>query len=141
MYWCINNESSTPEKEAAKDFLNWLYQSEEGKRIIVEEFGFIPAFTNYEDLTPSDSLGRAVKRYADAGKTMPWVFMGFPTAWGQEVFGANLQKYFAGEMTWEDLLADARTKWEEARKDVAGGGSSSAAESSGATSSETSSAA
>lgn len=141
MYWCINNESSTPEKEAAKDFLNWLYQSEEGKRIIVEEFGFIPAFTNYEDLTPSDSLGRAVKRYADAGKTMPWVFMGFPTAWGQEVFGANLQKYFAGEMTWEDLLADARTKWEEARKDVAGGGSSSAAESSGTASSETSSAA
>lgn len=124
MYWCINKESTGAEKAAAKDFLNWLYQSEEGKRIVVTEFGFIPAFTNYTDLEPADPLGKAVKKFSDAGKTMPWVFMGFPTSWGMEVFGSSLQKYFAGEIKWEDLINEAQAKWEEARKNVAGNANS-----------------
>ncbi|WP_312643350.1 extracellular solute-binding protein [Hydrogenoanaerobacterium sp.] len=139
MYWCINSTSSDAKKKASKDFLNWLYQSEEGKRIVVEEFGFIPAFTNYENLEPADPLGKAVKRYADAGKTVPWVFMGFPTAWGQDVFGSNLQKYFAGQMKWEDVLKDSRVKWEEARKNIAGSSSSSTSSSSASSASPSSS--
>lgn len=133
MYWCVNKQSGVAEKKAAKEFLNWLYQSEEGKRIVVEEMGFIPPFTNYNDLQPDDPLGRAVKEYADAGKTLPWVYAGFPEGWGQEVFGMNLQRYFAGEMKWEELLADAKTKWEEARANSdLPAASSSASESSSA---------
>ena len=119
MYWCINSASTEPEKAAAKKFLNWLYQSEEGKRIVIDELGFIPPFTNYDDLEPEDPLSKAVKKYAENSKTIPWVFTGFPHAWGQEVFGVNVQRYFSGEMTWDEIVNDAKLKWEEARKDMA----------------------
>ena len=78
--WCVNSKSSDADKACAKDFLNWLYQSEEGKKIVVEEFNFIPAYTNYGDIKPKDPLGATVNEYANAGKTAPWVFMGEPTA-------------------------------------------------------------
>lgn len=121
MYWCVNRESSDADKAAAKEFLNWLYQSDEGKQIVVEQFYFIPPFTNYEGIEPQDPLGQEVKRYADAGKTMPWVFMGFPTAWGENVFGVELQKYLAGEEDWNQVIENARAGWEESRKTASSG--------------------
>lgn len=119
MYWCVNGESTEPEKAAAKKFLDWLYQSEEGKRIIVDEMGLIPPFTNYEGIEPADPLGKAVKRYAEEDKTLPWVFTGFPHQWGQEVFGTGVQQYFSGELTWDELIENAKATWQEARKDMA----------------------
>ncbi len=47
---------------------------------------------------------------------MPWVFMGYPTGWGQEVLGTDIQKYLAGEMTWDDLVKDVQAQWEAARQ-------------------------
>ena len=29
--------------------------------------------------------------YANNGKTMPWVFMGYPSGWGENVVGADIQ--------------------------------------------------
>lgn len=115
MYWTINKDKSDAEKTAAKDFLNWMYTSEEGKDIIVNKCFFIPAFKGYENFPAQDSLGREVMRYMNEGKTTPWVFMGYPTAWGEDVVGSNLQKYFAGQMTWEQLVEDSKAKWTEMR--------------------------
>ena len=115
MYWAVNKDKTDAEKAAAKDFLNWMYTSEEGKDIIVNKCFFIPAFKGYENFPAKDSLGREVMRYMTDGKTTPWIFMGYPTAWGEDVVGANLQKYFAGQMTWEQLVKDATAKWTEMR--------------------------
>ncbi|MEW9121160.1 MAG: ABC transporter substrate-binding protein [Thermotaleaceae bacterium] len=115
MYWAVNNKGSDAEKAAAKDFLNWLYTSDKGKDFIVNKFFFIPPLKGYENLEPKDPLGRAVKRYAEAGKTMSWVFMGYPTGWGMNVLGVEIQKYLAGEIKWEDLLNNAQNQWEEMR--------------------------
>jgi len=46
----VNSQSDDNVKEAAKHFLNWLYQSDEGKEIVVNDFGFTPVFDNYGDL-------------------------------------------------------------------------------------------
>lgn len=98
MYWSLNNNKEDATKAAAKDFLNWLYTSDEGKTLIINEFNFIPTFTGYEsdDLQPKDSLAQEVLRYSSEGRTMPWVFMGYPTAWGMDVLGADIQAYLAG---------------------------------------------
>ncbi|AOT71764.1 ABC transporter substrate-binding protein [Geosporobacter ferrireducens] len=116
MYWAVNNKGTDAQKAAAKDFLNWLYTSEKGKDFIVNKFFFIPPLKGYESLEPKDPLGQAVKRYAEAGKTMPWVFMGYPTGWGMEVLGTEIQKYFAGEVKWEDAVKNAQDQWIEMRK-------------------------
>lgn len=115
MYWAVNNEASDAAKEEAKAFLNWLYQSDEGKQIVVNEFLFIPPFTNYDGIEPQDSLGKAVKSYSDAGKTTPWVFMGYPTDWGMNVLGAKLQGYFDGSLTWDQVISESKDLWAQTR--------------------------
>lgn len=116
MYWTVNNKVSKEQQAAAKDFLNWLYTSDKGKDFIVNKFFFIPAFKGYEKLQPKDALGAAVKRYVEAGKTSPWVFMGYPTGWGQKVLAIEIQKYLAGEEKWEDVVKNSQAKWAEMRK-------------------------
>ena len=116
MYWSINRNVDEKTKTAAKDFLNWLYQSEDGMNIVVNEFKFIPPMTNFGDFTPSDPLSAAVKRYGDGDKTMPWVFMGFPKEWGQKIFGVELQRYLEGQATWEELVTAVKSGWESERK-------------------------
>ena len=114
-YWCVNSKSSDAEKKAAKDFLNWLYQSDEGKEIVVNNLGFIPAFDNYDNVSISDPLSAEVKRYVDAGKTIPWVFSGQPSGWDSKV-AANIQNYLAGNMTWDEVIAQNIADWESMRE-------------------------
>ncbi len=116
MYWAINSTQPDVEKAAAKDFLNWLYSSDEGKNIVVNEFFFVPPFTGYDNFPAQDALGKEIMRFQAEGKTTPWVFMGYPTAWGEDTLGINLQKYVAGELSWEEVIEDAKAKWIEARK-------------------------
>ncbi len=116
MYWSVNSASTDAQKEAAKDFLNWLYNSEEGKSIVVNEFLFIPPLTNYDNLEPKDALGQAVKSYADAGNTTGWVFMGYPDAWGMDVLGNEIQRYLAGNQSWDSVMSKSQVKWESDRK-------------------------
>ncbi|KGN00574.1 carbohydrate ABC transporter substrate-binding protein [Clostridium botulinum] len=111
MYWGVNNKVSKEQQSAAKDFLNWLYTSEEGKNIVVNKFFFIPPFKGYEKYAAKDSLGVAVGRYIKENKTLPWVFMGYPTDWGMGVVGKDIQKYLAGEITWDQVIKDSQTQW------------------------------
>lgn len=115
MHWAVNKDSNDADKEAAKDFLNWLYTSDTGKDYVVNKLFFIPPLKGYEGLEPKDPLGMAVKRYANEGRTMPWVFMGYPTGWGMEVLGTEIQKYLAEEVTWEEAVSNSKAKWSEMR--------------------------
>lgn len=118
MYWAVNSKKTDDEKKAAKAFLNWLYTSDKGKEMIIKEFKFIPAFKGYEgdNLKPADPLAADILNFSNAGNTLPWVFMGYPTGFGQKQLGADMQKYIAGELTWEKLVENAKANWETARK-------------------------
>jgi len=116
MYWAVNSQSDENTQKIAKDFLNWLYQSEEGKEIVVNSLGFIPPFTNYGDVKPSDPLGQAVNEAANAGTIAPWVFNGCPTSWAENVLGAEIQSYLGGEKTWDEAIESAKQNWAESRK-------------------------
>jgi raffinose/stachyose/melibiose transport system substrate-binding protein len=118
MYWAINSSKDDGAKKAAADFLNWLYTSDKGKEMIIKDFKFIPAFKGFEgeNLQPSDSLGKEVLRYSNEGNTMPWVFMGYPTGWGMDKLGTDIQKYIAGDITWDKMVENAKKTWADSRK-------------------------
>ena len=118
MYWAINSSKDAEAKKAAADFLNWLYTSDKGKEMIIKDFKFIPAFKGFdsENLQPTDALGKEVLKYVKEEKTMKWVFMGYPTGWGQEKLGTDIQKYTAGTLTWDKLVENAKTTWAASRK-------------------------
>ncbi len=116
MHWAVNSNSSDSDKAAAKDFLNWLYTSDAGKDYVVNKFFFIPPLKGYEGFEPKDPLGQDITRFANEGRTMPWVFMGYPTGWGMEVLGTEIQKYLAGDVTWDEVVETSVEKWTELRQ-------------------------
>ena len=113
--WCINSQSKEKVKEASKEFLNWLFQSEEGKKIVVDDFGFVPAFDNYDDVEISDPLSKEVKRYIDEGKTTPWVMDGFPSGYETKA-AADFQGYFSGEYTFDEMVEHLKADFKDLKK-------------------------
>ncbi|MGN1197858.1 MAG: ABC transporter substrate-binding protein [Acetatifactor sp.] len=112
IYWCVNSQSDDKVKEASKDFLNWLFQSDEGKRIVIDSFGFVPAFKNYEGIEITDTLSQEVKRYIEEGKTMPWVMGGFPSGYEPQA-AADIQGYFSGDYTFEQMIEKLKADFVE----------------------------
>lgn len=114
-YWCVNKQSGEKEKEAAKHFLNWLYQSEEGKDIVVYKFGFTPVFDNYGDLKPSDPLTKNMMEYFENGKGISMVFQGCPGGeeYSQNYFGREVKRVLNGEIDWNMFFDEAKKEWKK----------------------------
>ncbi|UOQ46581.1 ABC transporter substrate-binding protein [Gracilibacillus caseinilyticus] len=116
-YWAVNNEFDEEVVQASKDFLDWMYTSETGKEAVLNDFKFIPAYEGYDTSKISDPLSQEIYEYASNGNTIGWIFSGYPSnPWGTGVIGPDIQKYLAGEMSWEEVEADAIAKWEEERQ-------------------------
>ncbi|MFC4737913.1 ABC transporter substrate-binding protein [Bacillus daqingensis] len=113
-YWVINNEAEPEVIDAAKDFFNWMYASEEGIEIVQEQLNFIPAHENFDPEAIASSLSRDIYEHALDEQTIGWVFLGYPTAWGDDL-GAHVQEYLAGERSWEEVLEEAAQDWESRR--------------------------
>jgi len=111
-YWAVNSEKDEATVEAAKDFLDWMYLSDEGKDFVINEFNFIPAYEGYEDYEISDPLSQIVYDYSQSGETVGWVFNGYPTGWTNNEFGPNIQAYIGGEMTWDEMVEESISAWE-----------------------------
>ncbi|MGV8153991.1 MAG: ABC transporter substrate-binding protein [Alkaliphilus sp.] len=116
MHWAVNKDSGDAEIEAAKNFLNWLYTSDTGKDYIVNKFFFIPPLKGFDDFPPADPLAKSIIEFAEAGRTMPWVFMGYPSGWGMDILGNQIQKYLAGKITWDEVISVSIDEWATMRK-------------------------
>ncbi|MBC2576857.1 ABC transporter substrate-binding protein [Peptostreptococcus canis] len=116
MYWAVNSNKDDATKKAAKDFLNWIYTSEKGKEYVINEFKFIPAYKGYDASKISDPLSKTIYEYAEKGNTINWVFMGYPSSWGQKTLGADIQKYVGGKASFDEIVKSAQEAWAQARK-------------------------
>lgn len=114
--WVVHNEAPDADKKAAKDFLNWMVSSEEGKTAIVKEFKYIPAFKTIdakaEDIGP---LGAELQKYSQENKTYTWQFMKYPDGAGQE-FGATLQAYVGAQKSKEEAMKALDETWAKLKK-------------------------
>ncbi|MCM3585330.1 ABC transporter substrate-binding protein [Mesobacillus maritimus] len=116
-YWAVNGQADEAEVKAAKDFLDWMYTSDTGKEAVLTSFKFIPAYEGYDTEKIADPLSKDVYRYSSEGKTIGWIFAGYPSnPWGTGVAGPNMQKYLDGGMTWDEVEADSIKQWEDKRK-------------------------
>ena len=116
MYWAVNKDKDEKTKKAALDFLDWMYSSKEGKDYVLTKFKFIPAYKGYDESKLQDPLSKDIYKYSKEGKTINWVFMGYPSNWGQNVLGAGIQKYLSNQTTWDQMIKDAQKAWSDDRK-------------------------
>ncbi len=106
--WYVNSQATDAEKQAAKDFLNWLYTSETGTDYLMNQFGFIPVI---EGMTNDnlDPISQEVADYTAAGKTIGWATNYYPAG----IVDVNLvpvaELFFTSDMTTDEFL-DAITQ-------------------------------
>lgn len=111
-YWAVNKKADEKVQKAAKDFLDWMYTSEEGKKAVLEDFKFIPAYEGYDADKIVDPLSKEIYKYSQDGNTLGWVFMGYPVGWNEDL-GASVQKYVTGKITWDEFVKQNQDNWEK----------------------------
>lgn len=114
-FWVINKKADEKQIAAAKDFLNWAYQSDEGKKILVDDCKFILPFG--EATSDGNKINQRVVDAYNSNKTIQGdLSLAGPDTWSKDVVGAAVQKYIAGSATWDDVIKEAKDKWAEMRK-------------------------
>ena len=100
--------TSDEQRQAAKDFLNWLVFDAAGNKFLTEDCALVPAFSNIaaENLDP---LGASVKEYADAGNLID-NYNYLPDD-HYSLMGAELQKYLANQQDRAALAAAIEAYW------------------------------
>ena len=109
-YFFIDSSENTSDaqRQAAKDFLNWLVYDEAGQSFVVNDCALVPAYSNIT-LAVGDPLGTSVKAYSDAGSMID-NYNYLPDD-HYSICGAAFQKYLAGQIDRADLAEELTTYW------------------------------
>lgn len=110
-YIDASDNTTDEQRQAAKDFLNWLASDAEGNSFLTEKCALVPAIQGI-DCSALDPLSQSVKKYADAGSLIPnYNYLPddhIPAA------GGIMQKYLAGEIDRAGLVSELETYWSKA---------------------------
>lgn len=115
-YWGVNKDKDQEVIDASIEFLNWMYTDEEAMASIINDFEFIPAYTNFSSEDITDPLSNEIYTYLSDGNTVPWVHNSYPGGYGQNTFGVNLQAYAADQISWDEFTSTLKTTWNNERK-------------------------
>lgn len=111
-FMSVNKKASEADQQATIDFVNWLFSSDEGKKIVTEELGFIAPFKSFGDSAPQDPLAKEIARYmASDLKPVSWDFTTFPSSKFKDDYAQMLAQYASGNMTWDDVVAQVNETW------------------------------
>lgn len=109
-FFFIDSSSNTSDeqRQAAKDFLNWLVLDAEGNAFMTEKCALVPAYSNIS-ADSLDPLSKSVKKYADAGKLID----NYNYAPDDHIprLGAEFQKYLAGQIDRAGFAAAVESYW------------------------------
>ena len=109
-YFFIDSSENTSDaqRQAAKDFLNWLVYDEAGQSFVVNDCALVPAYSNIT-LPVVDPLGTSVKTFSDAGQ-MIGNYNYLPDD-HYSICGASFQKYLAGQIDRAGFADELTTYW------------------------------
>lgn len=107
--WVVNKKTTNEKKAEAKKFLNWMVSSEQGEKLMTEQFKFIPAFSNIKVKNPGP-LAEDLMKYAKEGKTLSWNWFKYPPGVSDD-FGPAMQAYIAKQMNGDQLLQQFQKSW------------------------------
>lgn len=118
-FFCVNSEASEADKKATMDFVEWVFSSDEGKKAVTNELGFISPFNTFEaDDNPTDPLAKEVVRYMDNSDlySVSWNFTSFPSQTFKDDFGASMLEYATGSKEWDAVVSDCVASWKSEKE-------------------------
>lgn len=108
--WAVNAKASEADQKATLDFLKWVVTSEEGTKMMAEQFGPIP----FKNAKESDNVffNDANKAIADGKYTVTWAFNYTPNVdtWRQGVVDALLS-YTTADGSWDNVVTAFVDGW------------------------------
>lgn len=110
-YIDASENTSDEQRQAAKDFLNWLASDADGNKFLTDECALVPAIQGI-DCSSLDPLSQSVKKYADEGMMTP-SYNYLPDD-HIPVAGGIMQKYLAGEVDRNGLATELENYWKKA---------------------------
>lgn len=110
-YIDATENTSDAQRQAAKDFLNWLVTDAEGNAFLTEKCNLVPAYSNIS-VDALDPLSVSVKSYADAGKLID-NYNYLPDD-HLSICGAYMQEYLAGQTDRAGLAEKLKEYWASA---------------------------
>lgn len=101
-YWCVNKNASQEDIDATISFLDWCITSDEGKRTLSEDMGFVTPFSTFTDEYVADNpLLKAANEYIAQGKKpVAWTFTTMPSEQWKDGVGSALLEYAQGTGEW-----------------------------------------
>lgn len=114
-YLAINSKVSAEKQKASADFLEWLFSSDEGKRYVTEELGFISPFTTFDkNERPEDPLANQILDWMEKKdiKSVPWIFTSFPSETFKQDFSSTLLQYAQGTADWDKVVSTVKKAWQ-----------------------------
>ncbi len=98
-YYAINSKSSSETQKLAMDFLVWLNTSEEGMRIVTEDFNFIPFNADPAEVVLPNSLGNSILSYMQSDiPTLGAPYHGAPAVWSGDTVGKYLLENYMNQV-------------------------------------------
>ncbi len=121
-YFSVNSEASEEDQKASLDFVKWVFSSDEGKKMVTNDLGFITPFNTFsEEESPADPLAKEVIRYmSDTNLTsVSWDFQTFPSQTFKDNYGAALLQYATGSEEWDQVVKDTVADWKTEKEATA----------------------
>ncbi|WP_163578934.1 ABC transporter substrate-binding protein [Gracilibacillus saliphilus] len=102
-YWGINKDHDEEVVEESKKFIDWMYTSDKGKELIVEDFKYVPSHEGYDTDSISDPVSAEVYQYLLDGKGKIWANNQYPDGFFSEALHPEFQKYIGEKQSWEEF--------------------------------------
>lgn len=112
-YWCINGEADQEDIDATIAFLEWVITSDEGRKSMSQDMGFVVPFDTFTgEYASTNPLVAVDTAMTAAGKTpVSWNFPTMPSEEWKNGVGSALTAYAAGTGDWDAVVTAFVDGW------------------------------
>ena len=112
-YWCVNGEADQEDIDATIAFLEWVITSDEGRKSMSQDMGFVVPFDTFTgEYASTNPLVAVDTALTAAGKTpVTWNFTTMPSEEWKNGLGSALTAYAAGTGDWDAVVSAFVDGW------------------------------
>ena len=102
-YWCVNGTAKQEDIDATLAFMNWVITSDEGRKSMSQDMGFVTPFDTFTgEYQSANPFVQIDAQYTAEGKTpVSWNFATIPSEEWKNGVGSALTAYAAGTGDWD----------------------------------------
>jgi raffinose/stachyose/melibiose transport system substrate-binding protein len=111
---CVNSKAQAANQEASIKLLEWLFNTQSGRKNVLEKLGFVAPFSTFgPSERPNNPLVKEMFYYLDnaAINSVSWNFPTFPSQEFKNELGAAMYDYAIGAKNWEQVEKTFVDKW------------------------------